>query len=157
MLGLAEFEVCLASFDDLELLVRHRVRMWVAIRTELAAQADEMTELTRDWIRKMLLENRLIGFIAKTGGDEVAGSGCIWLREEQPRFVGSWLVEPYLMSMYTEERFRRKGVATLIVKSAIGWCKSQGYAVISLHASDAGAAVYEPLGFERSSEMRLCL
>ena len=154
---LMEFTISLATLDDVQLLTEHRIRMWIALRPELNTQANQMATLTREWINKMFSEGRLRGFIAKTESGEIAGSGCVWIREEPPRFVGSRLLGPYLMSMFTEEPFRRKGVATLIAKKAIEWCKQQGYPVISLHASEAGAAVYERLGFERSPEMRLWL
>lgn len=131
--------------------------MWVAIRPELSEQAQEMAVLTRDWVKRMLSENRLIGFIAKAESMQVAGSGCIWLREEQPRFVGSKLQAPYLMSVYTEESFRRKGVASLIVNAAVDWSKTNGYNTISLHGSEAGIPMYERFGFKPTTEMRLNL
>ncbi len=152
---MVSFKVSFATESDLDLLVRHRVSMWIAIRPELGVQAQEMSALTRDWIKKMLSEGRLIGFIAKTESEQVAGSGCIWLREQQPRFSDSLLQAPYLMSMYTEEAFRRKGVASLIVQNAIEWSRSHGYSTISLHASGAGIPLYERFGFKLTTEMRL--
>ena len=68
-----------------------------------------MEDLTRKWIKTKLSEGKLIGFIAKTQTGEVAGSGCIWLREDAPRPFNPLLEAPYLMSMYTEEGFRRTG------------------------------------------------
>jgi GNAT superfamily N-acetyltransferase len=154
---MVSFKVSFAAASDLDLLVRHRVGMWIAIRPELAAQAREMSVLTRDWIKKMLSEGRLIGFIVKTESDQVAGSGCIWLREQPPRFSDSRLEAPYLMSMYTEEAFRRKGVASLIVQKAIEWSKTHGYSTITLNASEEGIPLYERFGFKMTTEMRLKL
>jgi GNAT superfamily N-acetyltransferase len=131
--------------------------MWAAIRPELAAKADKMTALTRDWIKKTMLENRLVGFIAKTKGGEVAGSGCIQLNEEPPRFIETQPYSPYLVSMYTEESFRRKGVASLIVQNAIDWCRANGYNMINLQASEQGMSVYEHFDFKPTKEMRLIL
>ena len=37
------------------------------------------------------------------------------------------------------------------------WCRAEGFASVSLHASDAGRLVYEPLGFQPSNEMKLSL
>ena len=64
------------------------------------------------------------------------------------------LVVPYLMSMYTVKGFRRKGVASLIVKGALKWCREHEYDGVVLHASKEGRSVYEGLGFEPSNEMR---
>jgi hypothetical protein len=39
----------------------------------------------------------------------------------------------------------------------IAWCKQEGFARVSLHASEHGRPLYESLGFEDSNEMRLNL
>ena len=154
---MAEFEISLAKAEDLELLVRHRVGMWKDIRPEFAEKAKEMEDLTRQWIKTKLFEGKLIGFIAKTQTGIVAGSGCIWLREDAPRPFNPRLEAPYLLSMYTEEGFRRTGVASMIVRCAIEWSREHGYKTMSLHASDAGIPVYEKFGFKQTTEMRLML
>ena len=116
-----------------------------------------MKDSTRDWIKKKLTEGKLIGFIVRTTSGQVAGSGCIWLREDAPRISANSLESPYLMSIFTEVGFRRTGVASMIVQCAIDWCKQHGYGRISLHASETGIPVYERFGFKTTTEMRLTL
>jgi GNAT superfamily N-acetyltransferase len=53
------------------------------------------------------------------------------------------------MSIYTEESYRRRGVAKMIVKTAIDWCKEHNYDRISLHAAEMGKQLYETFGFNR--------
>ncbi|MDA4125605.1 MAG: GNAT family N-acetyltransferase [Thaumarchaeota archaeon] len=105
-------------------------------------------------MRKKLSDVRLTGFVVRTQDGKVAGSGCIWLRDEQPRPTNPSMVAPYLMSMYTAPGFRRKGVARLIVQSALKWCREHGYERVNLHASEAGRPLYESLGFLPTTEMR---
>ncbi len=114
--------VSFAGAKDIDVLVAHRLNMWRDIHPELGSEVDRSEKPTRDWIGRRLAEGKLVGFIAKTPGGEVAGSGCVWIREEQPRPTNPRQEMRYLMSMYTERAFRRKGVATLIVKKAIEWC-----------------------------------
>ena len=64
---------------------------------------------------------------------------------------------PYLMSVYTEPNFRRKGLATRITKEAMKWCRKKGYSSLSLHASDMGKDIYSRLGFHKTREMRVRL
>jgi GNAT superfamily N-acetyltransferase len=149
------FRVSHAGLDDLDLLVTHRLNMWRDIHPELGMKVDESEGLTRKWIREKLSKGVLVGFIAKTEDDRVAGSGCIWIREEQPRPTNPRQAQPYLMSMYTERKFRRKGVAKLIVRRAIDWCRERDYERVILHASEEGRALYESFGFEPTTEMRL--
>lgn len=129
--------------------------MWRDIHPELASKVDESEELTREWVRAKLAEGKLIGFIARAQDGKVAGSGCIWLRDEQPRPTNPRQVVPYLTSMYTEKGFRRRGVARLIVQGALKWCREHGYDRVVLHASEEGKQLYEGFGFEPTSEMRL--
>ena len=145
-----------ATARDVPTLVRHRRMMWTDIGRDPAASIEGSDGPYEDWARRMMGERRFVGFVA-TSGDEVAGSGALWLREEQPRPGVSPGFVPYLMSMYTEPRYRRSGVATAIVKAAIGWSRARGYRKVELHASRAGRPVYEALGFERTWEMRAAL
>jgi len=39
----------------------------------------------------------------------------------------------------------------------IAWCRAQGFAGVTLHASDQGRPLYESLSFEPTTEMRLKL
>jgi len=154
---MVEFKISIATVEDTELLVKHRLSMWNDIRPELRKQAQELEELTRWWIKRKLCEGKLVGFIAKTQSGLVAGSGCIWIREQPPSLMNPRLERPYLMSIYTEEAFRKQGAARLIVQSAIDWCKEHGYSTIALHSSEAGIPLYAALGFKPTSEMRITL
>lgn len=154
---MATYKIYFATKNDVDLLVKHRVNMWIEIRPELKSICDKISNITRNWIEKELSNNRLIGFIVKEESGTVAGSGCIWLTEEQPRFIETQQYSPYLISMYTEESFRRKGIASLIVQNAIDWCRTNGYNMINLQASGQGITVYEHFGFKPTKEMRLIL
>jgi GNAT superfamily N-acetyltransferase len=152
-----ELKIFLAKTEDTELLLKHRVGMWKDIRPELCEKVEESKDLTRSWIKTKLSEGKLIGFIVKTQNGIIAGSGCLWIREDGPRPFSPLLGSPYLISMYTEKGFRRAGVASTIVQCAIEWSKEHGYKTISLHASEAGIPLYEKFGFKQTAEMRLML
>ena len=156
-LPMSSFKVSFATKRDVGLLAAHRQKMWLDIHPEWREEVRESKEVTREWIESQLSKKRLVGFIVRTAGGDVAGSGCVWIREEQPRPTNPRMEAPYLMSMYTEKGFRRRGVATLVVKAALKWCRRRRYQRITLHASKAGRPVYEGLGFEPANEMRLIL
>ena len=148
------FKLSYAAPGDAGVLAEHRKKMWLDIHPEYETDVRETEEGARRWIEDRLSNGSLIGLIVRAGDDEVVGSGCIWLREEQPRPTNMRLVVPYLMSMYTVKGFRRKGVASLIVKGALKWCREHEYDGVVLHASKEGRSVYQGLGFEPSNEMR---
>ena len=149
-----EFSLVFAGPDDVDLLVEHRLGLMREVHPELETKIEESEVWTRQWIRNRLSAGELIGLLAKAEDGKVAGSGCIWLRDDLPRPTNPRMIAPYLMSMYTTPEFRRKGVARLIVQSALKWCKERGYERVSLHASEAGIPLYSSLGFSPTTEMR---
>ena len=151
------FKLSYAGQEDVNLLAEHRKKMWLDIHPEYEKDVRATEKRTKRWIGRQLSKGSLIGLVVSTADGEAVGSGCIWLREEQPRPTSMRLVVPYLMSMYTEKRFRRQGVATLIVKGALDWCREKNYDRVILHASKEGRTVYEDLGFELSNEMKFML
>jgi GNAT superfamily N-acetyltransferase len=98
-----------------------------------------------------------VGFIARTEKGQAAGSGCLWIKKEQPNPTHPRLEAPYLLSLFTEKRFQKKGVARLIVKTAIAWGKEHCFDRINLHATDVGKPLYEQFGFKPTNEMQLNL
>jgi GNAT superfamily N-acetyltransferase len=148
------FKLSYAGPDDVGILANHRKRMWLDIHPDYENQVRATDKGTSRWIRKQLSKGVLIGFVVRTPRGDVVASGCVWLRDEQPRPTSMRLKVPYLMSMYTEKAFRRQGAARLIVKAAMKWCREHGYDRVVLHASSDGRPLYEGLGFEPSNEMR---
>jgi GNAT superfamily N-acetyltransferase len=151
------FTVRRANLKDLELFVQHRRGMWSDMRVGNSSELDVADRAYRVWARQRLKNGSLLGWIVEDGRGQVAGSGCLWLRSVQPFPGSTGPVEPYLLSMYTDPGFRHQGVASLVVNSAVDWCKRRRYPVMRLHASRMGRSVYKRLGFERSWEMRLRL
>lgn len=151
------FSVVVGEPCELNLLVDHRLSMWKEIFPEIAAEVEFSGEATRIWISAKLRQGTLISFVARSSEGTVAGSGCLLIKEDQPRPTSRTVYNPYLMSMFTEKGFRKQGVATMITREAIAWCRKHGYDRMTLHASSAGRHVYEKLGFEQTNEMRLLL
>ncbi|MCW6159340.1 MAG: GNAT family N-acetyltransferase [Thermoplasmatales archaeon] len=150
-----DFCLVYGTLDDLDLLVDHRLLMWKEIHPDMADRVEQSREFTSKWIRSKVSEGSLISLIVKNSEGRVVGSGCILIKEDQPRPGSSQMKYPYLLSMYTLPEYRKMGVASSIVKEAIKWSRDKGFDRISLHASDQGKSVYEKLGFQQTNEMRL--
>ena len=154
---MAKFELSLAKVDDVGILVKHRLGMFSDMHPELVKEVQASEEQSRQWIKEEMSDGALVGFIVRTEDGQAAGSGCLWIKKEQPNPTHPHLEAPYLLSMYTERSFRRQGVARLIVKTAIAWSKEHGYDRINLHATDVGKPLYEEFGFKPTNEMNLQL
>lgn len=154
---MSRFEISQANANDIDILVQHRLAMFDDMFPELGREIEATRAPTRRWIEETLSDGTLIGFIVRTDQGQVAGSGCLWIKKDQPNPTRPRREAPYLLSMFTEKGFRRKGVARLIVNSAIAWSKTNGYDRMTLHATEKGKPLYEELGFEPTNEMKLKL
>ncbi|HWH07967.1 MAG TPA: GNAT family N-acetyltransferase, partial [Candidatus Thermoplasmatota archaeon] len=110
----------------------------------------------RRWLRPRLRSGSLVAWVAEARGRPVA-SACVWVQPVQPRPTMPGGRIPYLLSVYVDPAHRGRGLATRLTKAAIAWCEAEGHAKLALHASAQGRGVYERLGFEPTTEMRLTL
>jgi len=146
-----------ASLRDLDVLVRQRRGMWVDMGERDRARLAEESRVFRRWVRSKLKTGRVVGWVAETNRRDIVAGGIVWLRPAVSRPGVQHLVQPFLLSMYTEPKWRGRGLASRIVDEAIKWAKKGGYAEIALHASLMGRGLYLRRGFSRTWEMKLKL
>ncbi len=103
----------------MDALVHQRREMWKDLGVKNQKLHDEADRVYRRWARDRLKNETLVAWIVNSRDDRVAGGGCLWLQPIQPRPGRSSQLQPYLLSMYTEPDFRRKGVASLIVTETV--------------------------------------
>lgn len=148
-----------ATQADIPVLVRHRRLMF----EEMAVMAggapdpralDAMDAAYARHAQHHLGAGTLLAWVAEDSGRVVA-SGAVSIYPLPPRPDNLTERSALLHSVYTEPGYRRRGLARRIVKAAILACRENGLPILSLHASDAGKALYESLGFELTSEMGL--
>jgi GNAT superfamily N-acetyltransferase len=147
--------VRLATLRDLDILVRHRRKMFEEISDATPAELDAVDRAYRRWARTRMRSGNFVAFVVEARGGRVPASGALWLMPLPPRPWTRGDRAPYLMSMYTEHGDRGKGHATLVVRAAVEWAKAHGDQVVILHASEEGKRIYERAGFLPTSEMRL--
>jgi GNAT superfamily N-acetyltransferase len=145
-----------ATVSDVDEIVRHRRLMFAEMGIGDAVSLERMAHAAAVSIRAGLEDGSYRGWVAEAEGRVVAGGGLV---------VYNYLPSPSqamprraaILNMYTEREWRRHGLARKLVECMIGWCREQGLAAVSLHASDAGRHLYAALGFEPTNEMRLRL
>jgi GNAT superfamily N-acetyltransferase len=113
-----------------------------------------MEATSAPFIKTGLEEGSLRVWLAEVNGAVVAGGAVlIFGHPSIPNDLNPQ--RALILNMYTEPEHRRRGYAKVIVETIVGWCCTQGFASVSLHASDAGRHLYEVLGFTPTNEMRL--
>jgi GNAT superfamily N-acetyltransferase len=151
-----EFRLRRATLTDVPLLVGHRVEMFRAIGHHTPAQLRAHATPYARWLRPRLRRRELVAVVALAAGRPV-GSGAVWFMPHPPRPGARAAVTPYILSMYTDPAFQRRGIGSAIVQSLVEVARSSGAQRVTLHAADQGRPVYERLGFEPGNEMRLWL
>ena len=127
--------------------------MWLDLGAREQRELGRADKVYARWARSRMKSGTLMGWVAENEG-KVLGGGCVWLQPVQPRPGYKLMIQPYLLSMYTEPRYRGLGVASGVVEKALEWCRSNGFHQLRLHASEMGRKVYLKHGFERTWEMR---
>jgi GNAT superfamily N-acetyltransferase len=111
----------------------------------------------RRWFRRELESRRLWGCIAETPAGVAVGGGLLWLQPRMPSPRFRPLASPYLFSVYTAPEHRGKGVASRLVSVLVESARTRGFARVELHSTDMGRHLYERLGFEPTTQMRIVL
>ena len=140
----------LGRLEDVPVLVQ----LWHAMLVECdlvgsGLVPDWQTRLT-DAFRAEMRSGRAVWFVAPKG-DAIAGTCVIF--EQTGRSQIHLDRRATLGGMYVRQAFRGNGIGSALANAAIDWCKSNGFALIRLHASDAGRPIYEKLGFVTATEM----
>jgi GNAT superfamily N-acetyltransferase len=145
-----------ATSADIPEILRQRRAMYEDMNYSDAKALDTMANLSADFLAQALANNSFHAWLALHGERPVAGGAVI---------ITPWPAHPYdlecrratILNVYTDREYRRRGIARQLMQTMIAWCKREGLARVTLHASDQGRHLYESLGFEPSNEMRLKL
>jgi|SRR5579863_655070 GNAT superfamily N-acetyltransferase len=145
-----------ASLTDIPEILRQRRAMYEDMHHNDSAALEAMAKLTAVYLEESMAQGSFRAWLACEGGRAVAGGGVV---------IYPWPAHPYdlecrratILNVYTYPPYRRRGLARKLMQTMIEWCRHEGFAHLTLHASDDGRPLYESLGFETSNEMRLKL
>jgi GNAT superfamily N-acetyltransferase len=144
------------TVGDIPEIARQRRRMCEDMHYSDDRALSMMTALTADYLNRAIPEGSFRSWLACEDGRVVAGGAVV---------ISPWPSHAYdldcrrvmILNVYTEPEYRRRGIARQVMKTIIAWCKQEGFARVTLHASEHGRHLYESLGFIDSNEMRLNL
>jgi len=151
------FTVRKAGSADIEELLMHRRGMYEDMGEGDPATLAGMIDTSRPYLSQALSNGTCHAWVAQTVEGSVAGGGLV--------IISPWLSHPYdqqcqratILNMYVRPEFRRHGIARQLMQTMIEWCRQERFVHVSLHASKMGRPLYESLGFEATTEMRLKL
>ncbi len=145
-----------ATPDDVSEILHQRRGMYEDMDYRDRDALSAMLSTCRPYLTTALANGSFRGWMALEGERIVAGGAVL---------ISPWPSHPYdlecrratILNVYVCPEFRRKGIARRLMRTMIDWCRKQGFASVYLHASKDGKPLYQALGFEPTSEMRLKL
>lgn len=146
-----------ASAADAAVLVQFRHDMFAEMGFATPAQLERMRARMLDWLPAQIDAGRYRAWLAVTGTGDIAAAAAVWLYDAPPHPVDAQTQRAHVLDVYTCPAYRRQGLARRLMTVIIDWCRAEGYAAITLRASDGGRPLYERLGFTTTSEMQLRL
>jgi ribosomal protein S18 acetylase RimI-like enzyme len=122
-----------------------------------ATRLAEMSEAFAPWLRQRIESGQYFAWVAVTEEGVIAGGAGLWLMDWLPHLIGRGERRGNIVNVYVAPEYRRQGIARALTETALDRARSQGIDCVILHASDAGRALYESMGFRATNEMRRLL
>lgn len=135
--------------NDIDMLMDVRLSM-LRIVNDLPADyifGDELVVSSR----RYFLEGDQTTVVAVDDGRCVACASMSYI-EIMPTFSHPSGKRAHLMNVYTEEAYRRRGIARQLVNMLIEDVRAHDASEISLDATESGRPLYESMGFKASEE-----
>lgn len=85
-------------------------------------------------------------------GEKAVGCATICYITLMPTFDHPSGKRAHIMNVYTNENYRRRGIARKMVTTLLGEAKTRGVTYVSLDATENGRPLYLTLGFKENEE-----
>ena len=145
-----------AELEDIDILTKTRIEVLRAAN-QLSDDTD-MSEVEREsynYYQKALCDGSHIAYLV-FDEERFVGAGGVSFFQVMPTYHNPSGNKAYIMNMYTNPEYRRKGIAIKTLDMLIRDAKNRGVTAISLEATDMGRPLYEKYGFiKMNDEMEL--
>lgn len=146
-------EIRAAETTDAALISAHRRAMFAEIQMLDESVLSVVERRTVAWTQRLMREGKYFGWIATGAGRPVASAGLLILDWPPHPFDPEGERRGYLLNVYVEPEFRKRGLARELLERGLAEARQRGIRVVTLHSSPAGRAIYERMGFHATSEM----
>jgi GNAT superfamily N-acetyltransferase len=142
-----------ATTADAALISAHRRAMFAEIQTLDESLMTTLERRSASWTERMIREGKYYGWVATDGDRPVASAGLLILDWPPHPFDPEGELRGYLLNVYVEPEYRKRGLAHELVERCMAEARRHGIRVVTLHSSQAGRPIYERFGFHATNEM----
>jgi GNAT superfamily N-acetyltransferase len=143
-----DYRVRLATLDDADVLVRHRVGMFTDMG--LVMDVARLEAAFRAWLAAQMPSGTYQAWLVETTGGRVVGGGGITILPwpPGPSYAGDRVA--FVYNVYVDAPHRRRGIARLIMDAIHAFCRDAGITSVALNASRDGLPLYQSMGYVES-------
>lgn len=141
---MSDYRIRVATLDDLDVLVHHRIAMFQDMGVPLDATA--VAGAFRPWLLDMMPKGFYRAWVVESGSQAISGGGITILPwPPGPRYLAGRLA--FVYNVYTEPDHRRRGLGKMVMEAIHAWCRQEQIGSLALNASEFGQPMYESLGY----------
>ena len=131
---------------DLDEFIRLRIGQ---LREEGATEDIELKPALLDYYNRHLADGTFVSYLAVDGNKIIGTSGMSFV--EKPPYFGCPSGKLGLLSsMYTDNNYRRQGIAKKLLSMVVDEARAYGCGVVQITASDMGVLLYRDFGFVKN-------
>ena len=137
---------------ELEIFINMRIAQLTEEYTNTGRSIPEGVDLKtalRDNYQRHMEEGTFVSWLAMDG-DKIIGTSGMSFVEKPPYFTCPTGRLGLLSSMYTDPRYRRKGIAKELLHRVVEEAKAHGCGAVHITASDMGVKLYTAYGFKHN-------
>ena len=141
---MSDYRVRVATLDDVDVLVHHRIAMFHDMGVPLDTAAVDAA--FRPWLLDMMPKGIYRAWVVDADARVISGGGITVLPwPPGPFYVGGRLA--FVYNVYTEPEHRRRGLGRMVMEAIHAWCREERINSLALNASRFGQSMYESLGY----------
>ena len=132
--------------NDLDEFIRIRIGQ---LREEGATEDIDLKPALLDYYNRHIADGTFVSYIA-VDGDKIVGTSGMSFVEKPPYFGCPSGKLGLLSSMYTDNNYRRQGIAKKLLSMVVDEARAYGCGVVQITASDMGVLLYSDFGFVKN-------
>ena len=132
--------------NDLDEFIRIRIGQ---LREEGATEDIDLKPALLDYYNRHMADGTFVSYIA-VDGDKIVGTSGMSFVEKPPYFGCPSGKLGLLSSMYTDNNYRRQGIARKLLSMVVDEARAYGCGVVQITASDMGVLLYSDFGFVKN-------
>ena len=132
--------------NDLDEFIRIRIGQ---LREEGATEDIDLKPALLDYYNRHMADGTFVSYIA-VDGDKIVGTSGMSFVEKPPYFGCPSGKLGLLSSMYTDNNYRRQGIAKKLLSMVVDEARAYGCGVVQITASYMGVLLYSDFGFVKN-------